>query len=113
MTIERSNDAIERLRDAVGDEAFVTIIDAYVDDAVNLLDSLDAAIAADDPAALAFSAHQLRSGSQLLGLADVDAMASSLEQLGLAGSLDGAADLVAAMRASHAEASTALRALRH
>lgn len=113
MSIDRSNDAIERLRDAVGDDAFVSIIDTFVVDAVNLLDALDAAIAAGDPAALAFSAHQLRSGSQLLGLRDLDAMASTLEQLGLAGSLDGASELVVGMRACHAEAATELRALRH
>lgn len=108
----RSTDAIERLRTAVGDDAFGSIIDAYVDDAVNQLDALDRAITASDPDALAFSAHQLRSGSQLLGLDDLDAMAGALEQLGLAGSLDGAADIVVAMRVSHAEATTALRALR-
>jgi HPt (histidine-containing phosphotransfer) domain-containing protein len=81
------------------DQAFVDeLVDTYLEDAVNQLAALDAAVDAGDPAALTRPAHSMKSSSMNVGALELGQLCRELEELGRAGSLDGAADRVAEAR---------------
>jgi HPt (histidine-containing phosphotransfer) domain-containing protein len=78
------------------DQAFVDdLVDTYLEDAVEQLAALDAAIDGGDPAALTRPAHSLKSSSLNVGALDLGKVSLELEERGRAGQLDGAADRVA------------------
>jgi HPt (histidine-containing phosphotransfer) domain-containing protein len=78
------------------DQAFVDdLVDTYLEDAVEQLAALDAAIEAGDAAALTRPAHSLKSSSLNVGALDLGKVSLELEERGRAGQLDGAAERVA------------------
>jgi HPt (histidine-containing phosphotransfer) domain-containing protein len=78
------------------DQAFVDdLVDTYLEDAVDQLAALDAAIDSGDAAALTRPAHSLKSSSLNVGALDLGKLSLELEERGRAGQLDGAAERVA------------------
>ena len=78
------------------DQAFVDdLVDTYLEDAVEQLSALDAAIDAGDPAGLTRPAHSLKSSSMNVGALDLAKVSLELEERGRGGQLDGAAERVA------------------
>jgi HPt (histidine-containing phosphotransfer) domain-containing protein len=78
------------------DQAFVDdLVDTYLEDAVDQLAALDAAIDAGDAAALTRPAHSLKSSSLNVGALDLGKLSLELEERGRAAQLDGAAERVA------------------
>jgi HPt (histidine-containing phosphotransfer) domain-containing protein len=78
------------------DQAFVDdLVDTYLEDAVEQLAALGAAIDGGDPAALTRPAHSLKSSSLNVGALDLGKISLELEERGRAGQLDGAAERVA------------------
>jgi HPt (histidine-containing phosphotransfer) domain-containing protein len=77
------------------DQAFVDeLIDTYLEDAADQLAALDAALDAGDAAALTRPAHSMKSSSLGVGALELGQVCRELEELGRAGSLDGAAEHV-------------------
>ncbi|MDT4947335.1 MAG: hypothetical protein QOH14_4068 [Pseudonocardiales bacterium] len=75
------------------DQAFVDeLIDTYLEDAADQLAALDAALDAGDAAALTRPAHSMKSSSLGVGALELGQVCRELEELGRAGSLDGAAE---------------------
>jgi HPt (histidine-containing phosphotransfer) domain-containing protein len=91
------------------DQAFVDdLVDTYLEDAVEQLAALDAAIDGGDPAALTRPAHSLKSSSLNVGALDLGKVSLELEERGRAGQLDGAAERVADARRQFATVREAL-----
>jgi HPt (histidine-containing phosphotransfer) domain-containing protein len=91
------------------DQAFVDdLVDTYLEDAVEQLAALDAAIDGGDPAALTRPAHSLKSSSLNVGALDLGKLSLELEERGRAGQLDGAAERVADARRQFAAVREAL-----
>jgi HPt (histidine-containing phosphotransfer) domain-containing protein len=81
------------------DQSFVDdLVDTYLEDAIEQLAALDAAIGRGDPAALTRPAHSLKSSSLNVGALDLGKVSLELEERGRAGQLDGAAQRVADAR---------------
>ena len=77
------------------DQAFVDdLVDTYLEDAVEQLAELDAAVDAGDPTALTRPAHSLKSSSMNVGALDLAKLSLELEERGRGGELDGAAERV-------------------
>lgn len=103
---------LDELLASVGhDRDFVRqLIDAYVTDSAELVAAVEAAVAADDAAALVRPAHTLKSSSATVGAARLSALARELEAAGRAGDLDPAArDQAARARDEWTTATAALR----
>jgi HPt (histidine-containing phosphotransfer) domain-containing protein len=69
-----------------GDDEFVReLVEAYVGEAVGYLDSMRAAAAASDAAAIVRPAHTLKSSSATLGAMRLAAISRGIEEAGRAG----------------------------
>jgi len=92
---------LAELLDAVGgDEEFVDdLVQTYLADSPALLDEIDAAVAADDPARMVTPAHTLKSNSLTVGATQLAAIARVLEEQSRGGSMASAAERAAAARA--------------
>jgi HPt (histidine-containing phosphotransfer) domain-containing protein len=92
-----------------GDRAFVVeLINAYLADGPAHVDAIEAAVAADDAAALVRPAHTLKSSSATVGAQRLAAVSRDLEMAGRSGSVGAA--LAATVRADWEAAVAALGA---
>ena len=87
---------IESLMDSVGGDAefLAALIDTYVADAPQQLETLNASLAAGDVAGLVRPAHTLKSSSASLGALVLAERCRQLELSANAGSLDGARESI-------------------
>jgi signal transduction histidine kinase/DNA-binding NarL/FixJ family response regulator len=83
----------------------------YLWDAPPRIETIAAAIAADDAHAMADAAHGLKSGSGNLGARRVRELCAALEERGRNGSTEGAAALLAQLRAAYEEVARDLGSL--
>jgi len=105
---------IGELLDAVGgDETFVDeLVDTFLADAPALLDAIDAAVAADDAAALVAPAHTLKGNSLTLGALELAAVARVLEESGRQGDVSRSAEHAALAREEFGHLEDALQGAR-
>jgi HPt (histidine-containing phosphotransfer) domain-containing protein len=95
-----------------GDREFLgELLQAYFDDSPRLLESMHVALAAGNADQFRRAAHSLKSNSASFGAMTLSRMAKGLEDMGKAGTLDGAARDIAAAEAEYARVATALRSL--
>ena len=77
-----------------GDRAFVVeLVNAYLADGPEMVDEIDGAVAAGDPAALVRPAHTLKSSSATVGALRLAAASRELEMAGRSGSVASAVTL--------------------
>jgi HPt (histidine-containing phosphotransfer) domain-containing protein len=90
--------ALDALLEMVGnDAAFLEeLVDTFLEDAVTQLDAMRAAVAAGDVESLVRPAHSLKTNSANMGATVLSAMCRELETEARSGSLEGAAERVAA-----------------
>lgn len=102
--------ALAGLLEMVGDDPeFVTeLVDTFLADARVHLEAMAAAVASGSAEELLRPAHTLKSNSLNLGAEELAAIARSLEEGARAGSIEGAADRVAAARDEFARVVDAL-----
>ena len=93
----RALDNIRALAGARGDALVRRVIEAYLGDTAQHLQTLRGAIASRDSDAMRTLAHRLKSSSANVGADQLTQLCSAMEQLGRAGSTDGAADILASM----------------
>jgi CheY-like chemotaxis protein len=105
---------LERLRKTVGgDVAVLTeLIDSFLDDAPQLLTTLRQASEKGDAAGLRLAAHSLKSNAADFGAMRFSNLCKELEQLGKAGTLDGAIALVEQVEVEYEKVRMVLEALR-
>lgn len=93
-----------------GDVEFLKeLVDAYLDSAPGLFAAMRQAAANADAAGLQRAAHTLKSGSASMGALALAARCKELEDMGRAGSLDGAEARIAAAAAAYDDVAAALR----
>ena len=97
-------------RDA-GDVLVQKVVNAYVGDTPRHLQALRRAVEARDADQLRRTAHSLKSASANIGAARLAVLCRDLEQLGRAGSVDGAASLLADMEREYQSVRQSLHAL--
>lgn len=106
--------ALEKIRalsrDA-GDALVQKVINAYVGDTPRHLQGLRQALGAGDADGIRRIAHGLKSASANIGAARLAMLARDLEQLGRAGSVDGAASLLSEMESEFQSVRQSLHAL--
>ncbi len=104
-------DRIRMLQDISPDDRsfFDQFVESFVDRLPRDLDSIRAALAAQDPARLAEAAHLLKGSAQNLGAAEVGRTCQLLEDAGLGGDADCGESLLRTLEEQADEAVTALR----
>jgi len=94
----------EAMENMDGDaELLAEIVEIFVETAPQQFDALAAAIAAGDVADVAIKAHGMKGGASNFCAGKFVGSALKLEQLAKSGTLEGAEDLLAAMRSDYAE----------
>jgi PAS domain S-box-containing protein len=106
--------ALQKLREAAGgDSAFlVEMIDAFLEDAPRLLLDIQHAIKSQDAPLLRRAAHSLKSNAREFGAAGLSGFCLELENIGKAGSVEGAADKVGLVKDAYEPVRVELAALR-
>jgi HPt (histidine-containing phosphotransfer) domain-containing protein len=106
--------ALAALSETTGDdpEFLAELIDTYLTDAAELLDTIEAASASGDAAELRRAAHSLKSNSATFGAMTLTSLAQSLEELGKAEHLDGTSTLLREAREEFARVERSLRETR-
>lgn len=90
------------LEETGGDPDFLgELLDAYFTDTPELLATLEQALATNNAAELRRAAHALKSNSQSFGAQTLAGFCRELEDLGKGGTVDGAAPLLAQVRAEY------------
>ena len=115
MSTTNGNEVIDlavfaELQDSAGADFVVELVDAFLDEAPQLLASMHRALAADDNAGFRRAAHSLKSNGLTFGAVPFAQLARALE-LG-EGPLQGAAGL-AQLEALYGPAAARLKELRH
>jgi CheY-like chemotaxis protein len=104
------HDVLEELRSLTPDGSLLTdIVDTFLSGAPDHILELQAAVAAGDAGAVRQSAHRLRGESSAVGAVELTALCRSLEELSLAGRLDGAPALASTIASAFERASADLR----
>jgi HPt (histidine-containing phosphotransfer) domain-containing protein len=102
--------ALEKLLELVGGERalLAELIDSFLQDTPPLLVSMRRALEKKDAAQLGMAAHTLKSTSRGFGAVRLSEWCVELEAMGNAGTLDGAAELVAQLEKEYQQVSRAL-----
>lgn len=102
--------ALQKLLELVGGEQalLAELIDSFLQDTPPLLVSMRRALEKKDAAQLGMAAHTLKSTSRGFGAVRLSEWCVELEAMGNAGTLDGAAELVAQLEKEYQQVSRAL-----
>ena len=95
-------DAYNQLKGLLGDK-FDMVIDNYVQTATKLIDGIAKAVEESDATALRDNAHPLKSSSAQVGAMEVSEFARVLEEMGMSGTVEGAAELVPQIQSAFAD----------
>jgi CheY-like chemotaxis protein len=106
--------ALETLLEIVGGEPALLreLIDSFLEEAPPLVGTLRQALEQGDAAELRRAAHTIKSSSNDFGATTLAELCQELETMGKAGTLDGAAELVAQVEHEYEQVRAALEAVR-
>lgn len=105
-------DALERLRDSLGDEFLAELAGAFLDDAPAQLTTLRGAFGRGDAEEARRAAHTLKSNGATFGAEGFAELCRELEEKAKAGALAGAEELVGRAEAEWLRVDAALSAVR-
>lgn len=106
--------ALDELREAMGGQEYlVELIDAFLEDAPQLLSQLRRGFEDADASTLTRAAHTLKSNSAEFGATSLHHLCKDLEAMGKAGTLDGAAQLVTQTETEYERVKVALEGERN
>jgi CheY-like chemotaxis protein/HPt (histidine-containing phosphotransfer) domain-containing protein len=105
--------ALARLRSEMGAAFIDELLNTFVDDTRELLDTLRKTLAGGDVDAFRRAAHSLKSSAATIGAAALSALAADLEGLARSGRVEGAAPRVDALAVEYGRVTDALREARH
>jgi HPt (histidine-containing phosphotransfer) domain-containing protein len=103
----------EALREAMGSDYIIEVIQAYFEETPHLLSDLSQALEKQDCETFRRSAHSIKSTSNSFGALQFGAQAKELEMMGREGKLEGAAPKVEALLADYDLVKQALEELGH
>jgi HPt (histidine-containing phosphotransfer) domain-containing protein len=106
--------ALENLQEMMGGdvEFLAELIDTFLKDAPQILTDMRQAVEQGDTAGLRLAAHSLKSNSADFGMMALSNLCRELEGMGKAGTLDGAAELVAQAAVEYEQVKAALETVR-
>jgi HPt (histidine-containing phosphotransfer) domain-containing protein len=106
--------ALETLLELVGGEPALLgeLIDSFLEEAPTLVDTLRQGLEQEDAAELRRAAHTIKSSSNDFGATTLAKLCQKLEAMSKAGTLDGAAELVAQVEDEYEQTRVALEAAR-
>ncbi|MFQ5814381.1 MAG: Hpt domain-containing protein [Anaerolineae bacterium] len=107
--------ALEEFRAVMGEdgaELVAELIDTFVEDASRLLADMREAVAREDADALERAAHGLKGSSATLAALGLSDLCQELEDMGRAGTLEGAVEIVAQVETEYEKVKVALEAMR-
>ena len=90
-------------------EFLAKIIDNYFEETPQLLSAMQDAVSTNDPAALSYAAHKLRSTSANLGATNLSLLCKDLEAMGRAGSTLGGLSQISQIETVYEAVKLALR----
>jgi HPt (histidine-containing phosphotransfer) domain-containing protein len=101
------------LLDSVGgDREFLgELLQVYFEDSPQLMEAMHSALAAGNAEEFRRAAHSLKSNSANFGAMQLSRMCKGLEEMGKAGTLDGAAGRILEAEAEYARVKSALEAI--
>jgi HPt (histidine-containing phosphotransfer) domain-containing protein len=101
---------LDGLLESVGGDQdfFAELAQTYFDDAPKLLATLHTALAAGDAESFRRAAHSLKSNSASFGAMQLSRMSKDLEDMGKAGTFDGAGPKIAGVEEEYARVRAAL-----
>jgi HPt (histidine-containing phosphotransfer) domain-containing protein len=105
--------AYSQLKDLMGADFMLELIDTYCPETEDLIDKLQAALAAQDAAAFGRLAHSIKSSSASMGALALAGQARELEMMGKACDLSGAGHKLELLAASYAQVVRRLEELRN
>jgi len=76
------------LKQMSGDDFINELIDAFLDDAPNMISNMQAALAAKDVESFRRNAHSMKSNANTFGAIELGALAKELEMMGRENNLD-------------------------
>ncbi|HEY9692352.1 MAG TPA: PAS domain S-box protein [Oculatellaceae cyanobacterium] len=103
---------LQSLRQMAGSKAnefLAKIINNYFEETPQLLSAMQDAVSTNDPAALAYAAHKLRSASANLGATNLSLLCKELEAMGRAGSTLGGLSQISQIETAYEAVKLALR----
>jgi histidine phosphotransfer protein HptB len=103
----------ESLKEAMGADFLPDLVQAYFEEAPQLLIKLQQALARQDCDAFRQAAHSMKSTSNSFGALELGAQAKELEMMGRQGKLDGASGKVDALVSAFEAVQRALEELCH
>jgi len=103
----------EALKEAMGADYIVEVIQVYFEETPQLLSNLREALEKQDCETFRRAAHSIKSTSNSFGALNFGAEARELEMLGREGKLEGAASKVNALEADYLVVKQALEQLSH
>jgi HPt (histidine-containing phosphotransfer) domain-containing protein len=106
--------ALENLLEMTGDDPgfLAELIDSFLETTPPLLEKLKQSLTDGDAAKLRMAAHSLKSGSADFGALNFSQLCAQLEEIGRAGSVEGAADLVSRVETIYEQVRVALETIR-
>jgi CheY-like chemotaxis protein len=106
--------ALSRLREVIGGDAgdLHDLLDTFLADSPNLLQSMKSGLAASDSTVMRRAAHSLKSGAADFGALSLSTLCAQMEKRARDGDLDGAAAGVSEIEDAFANANRELRNLR-
>ena len=102
----------ENLKAMMGADFIGELIDAYFEEAPQLIGQIEQALASGDAEVFRRAAHSLKSSSASFGALQFSARAKELEMIGKEGNLDGTFEKVADLKIDYDAVHNALEALR-
>src|SRR5436190_3311533 len=100
---------LDELRAMLGDDAAIAeLVETFLAEVPKLIVAMQSGVAEGDVAKVRLAAHTLKSNAATFGAARLAELCAELERLAQAGSLSGAAELVARAEAAFAETRSAL-----
>jgi histidine phosphotransfer protein HptB len=103
----------EALRESMGADFIIELLQAYYDETPQLLSNLQQALTKQDCEAFRLAAHSIKSTSSSFGALQFGALAKELEMMGRGGDLQGASEKVAALSGAYPAVRQALEGLSH
>ncbi|MBI3659163.1 Hpt domain-containing protein [Candidatus Acetothermia bacterium] len=101
------------LKEMVGEDFIGELIDTFLDEAPQLIASLQKALPKNDVETFRRSAHSLKSNSASFGAHALSDQAKALEMLGRAGQLSQVGDKLETLSAEYKKVEEVLKRLRH
>jgi len=103
----------ENLKAMMGDDFIGELIDAYFEEAPQLIGQIEQALASGDAEVFRRAAHSLKSSSASFGAMQFSARAKELELIGKEGNLAGTGEKVAKLKLDYISVHDSLEALRN